>query len=149
MAVSHITGDEKEKRLAHMKQQLQKVMKRQYHKEELIETLKYILACTDVNQNKVTQKDQFYEVEQSFDSYDDENNRIYISNSNGEVICVFVIYEDGMTGELYYSRDFGDLLEKILPHPFWYVHGKYLMSDAFNVVFPEYKVFDVRNANIS
>jgi len=98
--------------------------------------------------NKVKGKIIPYIVDQ-FDSYDDENNRIYISNSNGEVICVFVIYEDGMTGELYYSRDFGDLLEKILPHPFWYVHGKYLMSDAFNVVFPEYKVFDVRNANIS
>jgi len=98
--------------------------------------------------NKIKDKIIPYIVDQ-FDSYDDENNRIYISNSNGEVICVFVIYEDGMTGELYYSRDFGDLLEKILPHPFWYVHGKYLMSDAFNVVFPEYKVFDVRNANIS
>ena len=97
--------------------------------------------------NKVKDKIIHYIVDQ-FDSYDDENNRIYISNSTGEVICVFVIYEDGMTGELYYSRDFGDLLEKILPHPFWYVHGKYLMSDAFNVVFPDYKVFDVRNANI-
>jgi hypothetical protein len=98
--------------------------------------------------NKIKDKIIPYIVDK-FDSYDDENNRIYISNSNGEVICVFVIYEDNMTGELYYSRDFGDLLEKILPHPFWYVHGKYLMSDAFNVVFPEYKVFDVRNANIS
>jgi hypothetical protein len=98
--------------------------------------------------NKVKDKIIPYIVDQ-FDSYDDENNRIYISNSNGEVICVFVIYEDGMTGELYYSRDFGDLLEKILPHPFWYVHGKYLMSDAFNVVFPDYKVFDVRSSHIS
>ena len=73
VAVSHITGDEKEKRLEHMKEQLKKVMKRQYHKEELIETVKYILACNNAQTNKEYPKEQYYEVPRKPYPYEQQN----------------------------------------------------------------------------
>lgn len=85
MAVSHITGDEKEKRLVQMKQQLKKVMNRQYHKLELIETIKYILACTNISREpNVNENDQFYEIEQSYEQTDafDEDYQYHINSQN-------------------------------------------------------------------
>jgi len=84
-----------------------------------------------------------------FDSYDEGDKRIIIYDSNGDRIVVFGKYNDGSKGELFYSRKLENILVEIFPHPWWHVHGKYVMSDAFESIFPKYIVTSVRSANIS
>jgi hypothetical protein len=96
--------------------------------------------------NKIKDKVVPY-IANQFDFYDFEGEDLYLYDSDKKLIAKFHFYEDdeeGLRGELYFSRDHDELLEKRFPHPFWMRHGKYLVSDAFNILFPEYKVLDVR-----
>ena len=83
-----------------------------------------------------------------FDSYDyDREGNLNIFDSDEKLIAKFHFYEDddeGTRGELYFSRDHDNMFERTFPHPLWMRHGKYLVSDAFNSIYPDYKALDVR-----
>ena len=82
------------------------------------------------------------------ESYSEDSDRITLYDSGGNVIMVFVIFEDGKTGDLYYDRKYDKFFEEMLPHPVWMTNGKYFISDAFESMLPDYKVFDVRSGRI-
>lgn len=83
------------------------------------------------------------------ESYSEDEDRIYLYDLGGNVIMVFVIFEDGKMGDLYYDRKYDKFFEEMLPHPFWMTNGKYFISDAFESMLPDYKVFDVRSSTIA
>lgn len=82
------------------------------------------------------------------ESYSVDEDRIYLYDSGGNILMVFVIFEDGKTGDLYYERKYDEFFEEMLPHPIWLTNGKYFISDAFESILPDYKVFDVRSGRI-
>ena len=82
------------------------------------------------------------------ESYSEDEDRIYLYDLGGNVIMVFVIFEDGKTGDLYYNHKYDGFFEEMLPHPIWLTNGKYFISDAFESILPDYKVFDVRSGRI-
>jgi len=51
--------------------------------------------------------------------------------------------------ELYYNRTLSNLYGKVLPHPLWYVNGKYYVYDTFKELFPDVQVTRVTSANMS
>lgn len=51
--------------------------------------------------------------------------------------------------ELFFDRSISNIMENILPHPMWLVHGKYIMSDIFESFFPDYEIKSCRSANMS
>ncbi len=53
------------------------------------------------------------------------------------------------SGELFYNRELDKLYYKLLPHPLWLVHGKYIMSDVFEQLFPDYKVLSSKSVGFS
>ena len=80
------------------------------------------------------------------DSYDDsDNRRITLFDSDNKLILVFYTG----SGELFYNRELDELYYKLLPHPLWLVHGKYIMSDIFEQLFPDYKVLSARSVGFS
>ena len=79
-----------------------------------------------------------------FDSYGEIGNEIVIYDEDKEVIFSYM----KPSGELYYDYSLNDLYSKLFPHPFWSVHSKYAMSDAFEQSFPQYKVNRVKGAHI-
>jgi hypothetical protein len=70
------------------------------------------------------------------ESYDDSHNRITLFNSDNEPILVFIT----TSSELFYNRELDEVYSDLLPHPLWTIHGKYIMSDVFEQLFPDYKV---------
>jgi hypothetical protein len=52
-------------------------------------------------------------------------------------------------GEVYYSNSLYDLMSSILPHPIWFIHGKYVIADVFESYFPRYRVTRVQTANFA
>ena len=50
--------------------------------------------------------------------------------------------------ELYYDRSISDIMENTLPHPIWFVNGKYIMSEVFESFFPNKQVKRCSSANI-
>jgi hypothetical protein len=86
-------------------------------------------------------------------SYDDMERRgqktIALYNSDGEIMMIFMIYKDQQSGELFYDRKYDRLFADIFPHPIWVTNGKYFVSDAFESMFPDYKVADVNSSNIA
>ena len=79
------------------------------------------------------------------ESYDDNVNRITLFDSDNKLILVFYTG----SGELFYNRELDELYYKLLPHPLWLVHGKYIMSDVFEQLFPDYKVLSSRSVGFS
>lgn len=79
------------------------------------------------------------------ESYDDNVNRITLFDSDNKLILVFYTG----SGELFYNREFDELYYKLLPHPLWLVHGKYIMSDVFEQLFPDYKVLSAKSVGFS
>lgn len=80
------------------------------------------------------------------DSYDDsDNRRITLFDSDNKLILVFYTG----SGELFYNRELDELYYKLLPHPLWLVHGKFIMSDIFEQLFPDYKVLSARSVGFS
>jgi len=51
--------------------------------------------------------------------------------------------------ELYYNRTLSDFYGKVLPHPLWYVNGKYYVYDTFKELFPDVQVTRVTSANMN
>ena len=102
--------------------------------------------------NKFKDKIVPYIIE-DIESYDDMERRgqktIALYNSDGEIMMIFIIYKDQQRGELYYDRKYDKLFEELLPHPLWTTNGKYFISDAFESMFPEYKVSEVMSSNIA
>lgn len=78
-------------------------------------------------------------------SYDDNVNRITLFDSDNKLILVFYTG----SGELFYNRELDELYYKLLPHPLWLVHGKYIMSDVFEQLFPDYKVLSAKSVGFS
>jgi len=79
------------------------------------------------------------------ESYDDNVNRITLFDSDNKLILVFYTG----SGELFYNRELDELYYKLLPHPLWLVHGKYIMSDVFEQLFPDYKVLSSKSVGFS
>ena len=80
------------------------------------------------------------------ESYDDsDNRRITLFDSDNKLILVFFT----KSGELFYNRELDELYYKLLPHPLWLVHGKFIMSDVFEQLFPDYKVLSARSVGFS
>lgn len=79
-----------------------------------------------------------------FDSYDENDKYIRVNNSDGELILVY----NKLSGEIFYNRNLDELYYKLLPHPIWLVHGKFIMSDVFAEFFPDHEVFSVKSANM-
>ena len=79
------------------------------------------------------------------ESYDDNVNRITLFDSDNKLILVFFT----KSGELFYNRELDELYYKLLPHPLWLVHGKYIMSDVFEQLFPDYKVLSSKSVGFS
>jgi hypothetical protein len=80
------------------------------------------------------------------ESYDDsDNRRITLFDSDNKLILVFYTG----SGELFYNRELDELYYKLLPHPLWLVHGKFIMSDIFEQLFPDYKVLSARSVGFS
>lgn len=79
------------------------------------------------------------------ESYDDNVNRITLFDSDNKLILVFYTG----SGELFYNRELDELYYKLLPHPLWLVHGKYIMSDVFEQLFPDYKVLSAKSVGFS
>ena len=79
------------------------------------------------------------------ESYDDSVNRITLFDSDNKLILVFYTG----SGELFYNRELDELYYKLLPHPLWLVHGKFIMSDVFEQLFPDYKVLSSKSVGFS
>jgi len=86
-------------------------------------------------------------------SYNETERRgektIALYNSDDEIMMMFIIYKDQQKGELYYDRKYDRFFGEMLPHPVWMTNGKYFVSDAFESMFPDYKVADVNSSNIA
>jgi hypothetical protein len=76
------------------------------------------------------------------ESYDDENDIIDLYDSKDNVVMRF------NKGTLYCDKDFENTFTEHFPHPLWFVHGKYIMSDVFNHFYPDYEVKNVQSAHI-
>jgi hypothetical protein len=84
------------------------------------------------------------------ESYDENEDRIYLFNSKGETMIIFSKYKDpDNSGEIFYSSDITKNMELRLPHPLWPIHGKYIISDVFNYFFPDKEVKSVREVGIA
>ena len=79
-----------------------------------------------------------------FSSYSKDDNRITLYDSDGNPLLVF----NKLSGELYYNRDLDETYSNLLPHPTWLVHGKFIMSDVFEKLFPKLSVSSVKSANM-
>lgn len=84
-------------------------------------------------------------------SYNKNELVINLYNGDDERIMTFRIFggNDGDNGELYINRDFSRMMESMLPHPVWYIHGDYLIHDVFKYFFPNKNVKRVTTANFT
>jgi hypothetical protein len=79
-------------------------------------------------------------------SYYKGDGVINLYNGDDERIITFRDFGNG-NGELYFENGFGDMLGNMLPHPLWYVHGKFLIQDVFKEYFPGKNIKRVTSAN--
>jgi hypothetical protein len=77
--------------------------------------------------------------------YSENDFDIYLYDSDNHIIVSYI----KISGELFYDRSLDDTYGRILPHPIWSVHGKYILSDVFERLYPNLEVKSVRSANIS
>ena len=83
-------------------------------------------------------------------SYDENDDRINLFNSKGEIMIIFSKYKNhGNSGEIFYNSDITKNMERRLPHPLWSIHGKYIISDVFNYYFPDKEVKRVNEVGIA
>ena len=75
------------------------------------------------------------------DSYDESEFRIGLFDEEGKLMMMYT----KQSGELYYSRNLDRLYFEIFPHPIWLVHGDFILSDVFNIYFPDYEVKSVKS----
>ena len=79
--------------------------------------------------------------EKLVDSYDENELRIVLFDSERKIMMSYM----KKSGELYYSRNLDNLYEEIFPHPIWLVHSDFILSDVFNIYFPDYEVKSVKS----
>lgn len=84
-------------------------------------------------------------VKRMMKSYGENEDRINIYGENKKRLMSY----NKNIGELFYDRSIDDVMEKILPHPIWYVNGKYVISDVFESYFPDKTVKRCVSANMS
>lgn len=84
-------------------------------------------------------------VKRMMKSYGENEDRIIIYGENKKRLMNY----NKKNGELFYDRSIDDVMEKILPHPIWYVNGKYVISDVFESYFPDKTVKRCVSANMS
>ena len=77
--------------------------------------------------------------------YGENEKKIDLYDSNEELLIVYL----KSSGEVYYSSTLYDLMTSILPHPIWYIHGKYVIADVFESYFPDYRVRRVSTASFA
>ncbi len=83
--------------------------------------------------------------EKLVDSYDESEFRIGLFDSEGKLIMMYI----KQSGELYYSRHLDNTYGDAFPHPIWIVHGDFILSDVFNIYFPDYEVKSVKSVIFS
>ncbi len=83
--------------------------------------------------------------ENLIDGYSKNKSHITLYDSDDTPIMRY----NKKSGELYYDKSLNDRYEDMFPHPFWMINAKYLMSDVFEKLLPEYKVKRVMSAHIS
>ena len=83
--------------------------------------------------------------EKLVDSYDESEFRIGLFDSEGKLMMMYM----KKSGELFYSRHLDNLYERIFPHPIWLVHSDFILSDVFNIYFPDYEVKSVKSVIFS
>jgi len=87
-------------------------------------------------------------ISKKIEGYDEDEDRIYLVDSNGKIMIIFSKYKSTEnSGEIYYSSTIFDDMLRFLPHPWWLRHGKYIISDIFSSFFPEKEVKAVRTAS--
>ncbi len=77
--------------------------------------------------------------------YGENEKGIDLYDSEEELLIVYL----KSSGEVYYSSTLYDLMTSILPHPIWYIHGKYVIADVFESYFPDYRVRRVSTASFA
>ena len=83
--------------------------------------------------------------EKLVDSYDENDFDIYLFDSDNKILVSYI----KKSGELYYSRHLDNLYEEMFPHPIWLVHSDFILSDVFNIYFPDYEVKSVKSVIFS
>jgi hypothetical protein len=83
--------------------------------------------------------------EKLVDSYDENDFDIYLFDSDNKILVSYI----KKSGELYYSRHLDKLYEEVFPHPIWLVHSDFILSDVFNIYFPDYEVKSVKSVIFS
>jgi hypothetical protein len=78
-------------------------------------------------------------------SYREDDKSISLYNENDKRLLSFF----KSTGELYYNSDIHYDITNFIPVYIWARHGKYIMSDLFEELFPDYKVRDVMSAGMN
>jgi hypothetical protein len=78
-------------------------------------------------------------------SYREDDKSISLYNENDKRLLSFF----KPTGELYYNSDIYYDMTNFIPAYIWARHGKYIMSDLFEELFPDYKVRDVMSAGMN
>ena len=80
--------------------------------------------------------------------YGENDKGIDLYGSNEELLITY-IKNHSDRGEVYYNTSLYNLMCKILPHPIWSRHGKYVIADVFESYFPRYRVTRVSTANFA
>ena len=65
--------------------------------------------------------------------YGENDKGIDLYDSNEDLLITY-IKNHSDRGEVYYNTSLYNLMCKILPHPIWYRHGKYVIADVFETV---------------
>jgi hypothetical protein len=84
-------------------------------------------------------------VKKMMKSYNENDDRINIYGENKKRLISY----NKKSRELYYDRYISDIMENTLPHPIWYVNGKYIMSEVFESFFPDKIVKSCYSANMT
>jgi hypothetical protein len=77
-------------------------------------------------------------------SYGENDDRIIVYGDNKQKLMSYL----KKSRELYYDRSISDIMENTLPHPIWFVNGRYIMSEVFESFFPHKQVKRCSSANI-
>lgn len=77
-------------------------------------------------------------------SYGENERVINVYDENKKILMSYL----KQSRELYYDRSISDIMENTLPHPIWFVNGKYIMSEVFESFFPNKQVKRCSSANI-
>lgn len=84
-------------------------------------------------------------ISEMFESYYEDDKVIHLYGNNDKRLMTY--YKNN--NELFFNRDIIDYITELIPPFIWARHGKYLMSDMFEEMFPEYKVRDVISAGMN